>query len=390
MSHRGIRIFRCLFLKGGPILIGWVLMLPEFSGPTDAVHPQRPLMACARLADTATFPALRTWYVMGTVLTVWIPQVPPQRAREVSERIYRRIRDLDREMSLYRADSALWRLNRSAGQGPVRVSRDLWNVIARAIQISRDTRGDFDITVGPYMMLWGFFGGIPRRPTSEEIRSVRRRVGYPKIRLNRIHRTVELLEPGMVLDLGGIAKGYAVDEAVRILRDAGIRRALVHLGGEIYVLGPGPTPDCPWVIGIRHPRRPHDVWRYILLVNMAVSTSGDTERYLVIRGKRYPHILSPHTGQPVRHAVRSVTVVAPTATWADGLASALWVAGPRRGRAHLRRIHAPCAFVLWIVERMGQLHEVAAFIRHMPADQRCASVRVIQRTLSDTGRNVHR
>ena len=391
MKRRSTRTVHRFVSRGHPVwTMGWILILIGSFGPAGVANTRSSIAACVQHAETATFPARRTWYVMGTVLTVWIPRATPQRALAVSERIYRRIRQLDRQMSLYRADSALWQLNRHAGQGPVRVSRDLWNVIVRALQISRDTQGDFDVTIGPYMMLWGFLNGPPHRPTPEEIRTVRRRVGYEKVRVDRTHRTVELREPGMVLDLGGIAKGYAVDEAVRILRSAGIRRALVNLGGEIYGLGPGPTPDCPWMIGIRHPRRDHGVWRYIPLADAAVSTSGDTERYIVIHGKRYPHLLSPHTGQPVRHNVRSVTVVAPTATWADGLASALWVAGPERGRAHLQRAHIPCAFALWIVERAGQLHEVTAWTQHRGDDQRCANVRAIERTLSGNGGNVHR
>ncbi|GBC84209.1 FAD:protein FMN transferase [bacterium HR11] len=293
----------------------------------------------------------RTWVVMGTYLTVRVFHDDPAYAERVLDGVIGLVQDLDRRFTLYDPSSELWALNRRAGGPPVPVSEPLWDVLEQALAYSRETEGAFDVTVGPLVQLWGFLEGPRRVPSDEEIAQARTRVGYRKIELDPLRRTVRLATPGMVLDFGGIAKGYALDRAVERLRQAGLRHGLLNFGGEIYAMGASDGTDQPWTLAVRHPRRPDQAWQAFQVRDMAVSTSGDYERFFVVRGRRYGHILSPWTGRPVETDVVSVTVVTPSATEADALSTAFLVMGPERAQALVGPDR--CRYVLWI-RRQGR------------------------------------
>ena len=283
-----------------------------------------------------------------TIVLYWSDSAIATRAAEAA---FAKIHRLNAVLSDYDPQSELRRLGDTAsGGGAVHVSPDLWRVLSHAQALAECSDGAFDVTVGPVVRLWRRARRRGRLPPPELLDSARSLVGYRLIRLNREDRTVELLKTDMRLDLGGIAKGYAVDEALKVLKEFGISRALIDAGGDI-VLG-DPPPELPgWRVGVarlRHSSEPRglsprkalpqdkpggsqaDLPKVISLSNRAVATSGDTWQYVEIDGRRYSHIVDPRTGLGLTdHS--SVTVVARDGITADGLASAVSVLGPEDG-----------------------------------------------------------
>jgi thiamine biosynthesis lipoprotein len=251
-------------------------------------------------------------------------------ASRAAEAAFARIHQLNGILSDYDAESELRRLGHAAAEGKaVPVSEDLWRVLSEAQALSRRSGGAFDVTVGPVVRLWRRARRRHRLPSPDQLQRARELVGYQLIRLDPRRHAVELLKPGMQLDLGGIAKGYAVDEALAVLRKSGIRRALVDAGGDI-ALGDPPPGKPGWRIGIAPLEPDGPPSRFLWLSRTGIATSGDTWQYVEIGGRRYSHIVDPHTGLGLTdHS--SVTVVAPTGMLADGLASAVSVLGPQKG-----------------------------------------------------------
>jgi thiamine biosynthesis lipoprotein len=251
-----------------------------------------------------------------------------------AEAAYSRIEEIDALLSHYRPQSELSRLggesSRIAPTEPVAVSNDLWTVLVAADRISRASQGAFDVTVGPYVRLWKRSAYLRTLPTAARLAEARERVGYDKLVLDCRLRTVRLLAPGMRLDLGGIAKGYAVDQALAVLRDQGIASALVDGGGDIAVGEPPPGGDH-WRIGLAGGGR-RGPPQTLGLTARAVATSGADYRYVEIDGKRYSHIIDPATGLGLTHWL-TVSVVAADCMTADALASAVSVLGIERGLA---------------------------------------------------------
>jgi thiamine biosynthesis lipoprotein len=204
-------------------------------------------------------------------------------------------------------------------------------LVKTALDIARATDGAFDITVYPLVNLWGFFEKNPSLPSDCGIRALMPHVGWRKlvVRGGRITKT----DPAVRIDFGGIAKGYAVGEAVKTIRAAGIQSALVDAGGQIFAIGT--LNGLPWKVGIRDPRG-DGVFASLDVADLTVATSGDYERYFETNGVRYHHILDPKTGYPVK-GLRSVTVIAPDAAMGDGLSTAVFVLGKVRGLAFLEK-----------------------------------------------------
>ncbi len=250
-------------------------------------------------------------------------------ANRSAQAAYARTEALNAILSDYDPASEVSRLSAAAGTGKaVAVSDDLWRVLARAREISDASGGAFDITVRPVVRLWRR-ARRSHRFSPEQIQEALRLVDYRLVHLDPTHRTATLRKPGMQLDLGGIAKGYIIDEALKVLRQAGVRSALVDAGGDI-ALGDPPPGRPGWRIGIAslHPgRRPT---RYLWLSRVTVATSGDTRQYVLINGTRYSHIVDPRTGVGLTDHSQ-VTVVAPDGMTADALASAVSVLGPEKG-----------------------------------------------------------
>ena len=253
-------------------------------------------------------------------------------ADRAAEAVFRRVAELEDRMTDYDPRSELMQLcQRPAGE-PVPVSDDLFRVLAQAQRMAKKTEGAFDITAGPYIQLWRKARKNRLLPTPVEIADAARRVGWEKIRLSSRARTVTLAVNGMRLDLGGIAKGFAADEALALLRRTGIRRAMVAASGDI-ALGNPPPKRRGWGIGIASIDHPlHGFTDEVWLHNMGVSTSGDTEQYVEIDGQRYSHIVNPKTGLGLTERI-GVTILAPSGTLSDSLATAVSVMGEKKGLA---------------------------------------------------------
>lgn len=241
---------------------------------------------------------------------------------------------IDRLMSHYRSDSPLSRVNREAAFRPVPVERELFDLLSAAVGYTRASGGAFDITVGPLMKAWGFFRGEGRLPSQADVAAALRHVGAAHVLFDAASRTVAFDEPGVELDLGGVAKGYAVDRAAAVLHARGVAAALVSSGGStIYALG-APPGRAGWPVDIQDPLRAATIARTLRLKDRAVSMAGTSEKFFERDGVRYAHIMDPRSGWPVQ-GLLSVAVLAPTATAGDALDDGLFVLGPDRSRDYL-------------------------------------------------------
>ncbi len=258
-------------------------------------------------------------------------------ARRAADAAFVRIKQIDQMMSDYDPDSELSRLCRtSPAAAAVPVSDDLWRVLQLAVKKSDLTGGAFDVTVGPLVKLWRRARRTGKLPDPAAIEAARQAVGYKSIEFDSAHQAVRLTKPGMQLDLGGIAKGYAVDAALAAMKAQGITRALVAGSGDIGV-GDAP-PDRPvWRIGIAPLELDGPPSHYVLLHNAAISTSGDSRQHVEIGGQRYSHIIDPRTGVAVT-GYNSVSVIAPSCSWTDGLTSGCTVLGPKAALETIERI----------------------------------------------------
>ncbi len=274
-----------------------------------------------------------TEYLMGVDARIVVYAPDQSTAETACEAAFARIADLDTIMSDYRPASELMRLSEKAGGGPVPVSPDLFKILRYAQVVSKRSGGAFDVTVGPLVQLWRKARKTGTMPDPAAIDLARRLVGWRNLRLDEKSRTVTLALHGMRLDLGAIAKGYADDEAQIVLKKHGITRALVEMGGDIVVSGPPPGAEG-WTI--RVPNAGTDQGPVDLhFANCAVSTSGDTEQFVVIGGVRYSHVVDPHTGRALTNRVES-TVIAPDGLTADPLSTALTLLGPRDRKRMLK------------------------------------------------------
>ncbi|MBC7189064.1 FAD:protein FMN transferase [Candidatus Aerophobetes bacterium] len=240
------------------------------------------------------------------------------------EAAFERIREIELMMNHYNPDSQISLLNR---KGKLKVSPEVREVLLRSIYFSKVTQGAFDVTVGPLVRLWQKMGREGRLPTSEEIETALSLVGYEKIKIEK--EFIFLEKKGMLIDLGGIAKGYAVDEAIEVLKKRGVKNALVEAGGDLYCMGEGS--QGKWRIGVQHPRKMGRIVEVIGLKDKAVATSGDYYRFFFIKGERHSHIVNPGTGMTVQENPMSVSIIAPTCTDADALATGVFVLGPEKG-----------------------------------------------------------
>jgi thiamine biosynthesis lipoprotein len=269
-----------------------------------------------------------TEYHMGVDARLVVYAPDQQTAEDACTAAFARIAALDSMMSDYRRDSELIRLCARAGGPPVRVSPDLFLVLRRAQEVARESGGAFDVTVGPLIALWRKARKTAILSDPAALKRARRLVGWQKLRLDEGARTVRLTVRGMKLDLGGIAKGYAADEAQRVLKQHGITRALVQMGGDIVVSGPPPGTDG-WTIRVpnaSNDREPAD----LRFADRAISTSGDTEQFAMIGGRRYSHVVDPRTGVALTNRVQ-VTLTAPDGLTSDPLSTALCVLGGEHG-----------------------------------------------------------
>jgi thiamine biosynthesis lipoprotein len=257
---------------------------------------------------------------------------------------YRRI---DRNMSTYRADSEITMLNTEAAAHAVRISDELYTLIVASLDLSRASGGAFDISYESIGYLYDF--RAHQRPDSAAIEAALEQVDYRKILIDEAEHSVRFSMVGMRINLGGIAKGHAVEQGARILRAAGVQHALLNAGGDTRVIGD--RRGSPWIVGIRHPRLDDAFATRLPLIDEAISTSGDYERFFEEDGRRYHHILNPATGEPTETTL-SASVIGPDATLTDGLSTTVFVLGAEAGIALIEKYPGYEAIV---VEPSGQL-----------------------------------
>jgi thiamine biosynthesis lipoprotein len=276
----------------------------------------------------------QTEFVMGTICGV---NLYGSGSQKLYAAVFSRLREIDRAMNANTGagsgESEVGRINRAAGKEAVKVSGDLITVLERALRYAELSGGAFDPAVGPLVKLWGIGTETERIPEAGEIRAALALVNWRDILVNREAGTVLLRKPGMALDLGAIAKGYAADEAAVLIKNSGLRRGIVDLGGNILALGTRQGGQ-PWRIGIQAPDRERGDYLGVLLVeNKSVVTSGVYERYFESEGRRYHHILSTENGYPIDNGLLAVTVIADFSIDADGLSTSVFALGYEKGRA---------------------------------------------------------
>lgn len=307
------------------------------------------VVAIAGTGSTGQVPTLERFVFhephMGTEFHLVLYSSDAAAASRASRAAFDRVADLNRKLSDYDPESELMRLCAQGGGPPVEVSEDLFRVLERSLELSRASQGAFDPTIGPVGRLWRRARRDRKRPDPELMASAMKRVGYTKIELDAGRRTVRLLQDGMKLDLGGIAKGYAADEALKTLRSLGVNRALVAAAGDITAGDPPPDAEF-WRVAVaplRRPDLPEAPAPMLRLRHQSVSTSGDAEQSVEIDGVRYSHILDPRTGVGVIGR-SSATVIAPEGTTSDSLATALSVLGPDQGLALIEATPGAAAY----------------------------------------------
>ncbi len=273
---------------------------------------------------------------MGTLFTITLYASNQAAAQSAADAAFARVAVLNEMMTDYDPESELMRLCRQPAGQPVVVSADLFAVLREAIRIAKLTDGAFDPTIGPVVRQWRRARRTEILPTPVQLQDARSRVGWQKITLHESPNApaVSLATNNMQLDLGGIAKGYAADQALAVLREHGINRALVAASGDIAV-GDPPPGQRGWRVSIGTPFQREGQARTLLLRNAAVSTSGDSEQFVVINGIHYSHIVDPRTGLGLTNRCQ-VSVVAPRATLSDAFATAVSIVGAERGEKLIR------------------------------------------------------
>jgi len=268
--------------------------------------------------------------LMGTFANITAVAADSEAARACVEAAFAQLKRVDEVMSDYKADSQLSQVNRDAFNKPVNVDDDLFEVLRTAAEYSTRTAGAFDITVGPVVDLWRQAEEIKRLPTEVELARARSKVGFEKLILNRAEKTVRFAVEGMRLDLGGIAKGYAIDSAVEAMHKAGAISGLVDVGGDVRCFGPSSDSKESWLVGLQDPTVDGRLLLVLKLRDMAVATSGGYRRFAEIDGEKYSHIINPVAGSSADELI-SVSIIARTATAADALATAVSVMGREKG-----------------------------------------------------------
>lgn len=297
-------------------------------------------------------------YVMGTLATVRATAPDEAAALAALDAAWGALAQVDARMSTWRDDSDLSRVNAGAAAGPVPVPPDLARVVAAALRVADDSGGAFDPTVLPLLRAWGLHGGVPREPDPAELAAILAATGARYVQVDTLAGTIGFRRDGVALDLGGIAKGYALDAARAAMITAGAVAGVLDLGGNLLVFG-----HAVRQAGIVDPADPSRTVATVPVAEAAVATSGQYERYVEVDGRARGHILDPRSGLPVERR-GSVTVVATSGMLADALATAVFVLGVEAGEELVARHPGTgCIMVVpdraggWTVRRSGALAE---------------------------------
>lgn len=286
--------------------------------------------------------------IMGTAIAVELWSADRFAGQAAIDAVMAEMHRINEAMSPVKPTSELSLINREAGHRPVPVSPEMFTLLSRALEFSKLSGGAFDITYAGVGHLYDYRAGVC--PSDEQVAAAREAVGYQYLQLDPLERSVRFLRPGMRIDLGGFAKGHAVDNAAAILASRGVQHAIVSAGGDSRVIGD--RRGRPWTIGVRDPRQAGGVVALLPLEDVAVSTSGDYERFFERNGVRHHHLLDPRTGRSPR-GVHSVTIIGPDGLTTEGLSKTVFVLGVERGMALIEKLPGVDAVV---VDASGVLH----------------------------------
>jgi len=315
----------------------------------------------------AALPAPAEWYsreeaIMGTAVRVELWHDDATAARAAMSAVMDEMHRIDALMSPYKPESELSRINREAAQKPVVISREMFDLILHSIEFSKLSGGAFDITFSSVGYLYDYREHV--KPTDEQIAKALPGINYRHLQLDAKGRTIHYARPGVRIDLGGIAKGYAVDNCIAILKGRGITNAIVTAGGDSRLLGD--RRGRPWNVGIRDPRQRGEVAAVLPLADVAISTSGDYERYFEEDGVRHHHIINPRTGKSAT-GVRSVTIIGPDGITTEGLTKSVFVKGPKEGMRLIESLKGVDAIIIDAAGRMLYSPGLRDVVRADPA-----------------------
>lgn len=270
-------------------------------------------------------------FAMGTVVS---QKVYGENGQAAMDEAMKKIKELEALLTFTAPEGDIYKLNQNAGKGPVTLSPETIEIMKKALQIAELSQGAFDITIGPLVRSWGFVTGEERVPSQEELQKLLPLVNYKDLVIEG--NQASLKKPGQMVDLGGIAKGYAGDVAIQIYKKYGIKSGFINLGGNVVTLGSKPD-GSPWVVGIRDPRpdagaEGQQIVGTIKVTDKAVVTAGDEQRYFEKDGRRYHHILDPSTGYPAQSDLMSVTIISDSSFEADALDTAVFILGLEKGK----------------------------------------------------------
>jgi len=296
--------------------------------------------------------------IMGTAIRVELWSDDRANGEAAIAAVMREMHRIDAAMSPFKPDSELSRINREAAQVAVPISAELFGLLQRSLEFSRASDGAFDITFASVGNLYDYREGAA--PGDAELAAARAAIGYQNLKLDAQARTVRFARAGMRIDLGGFAKGYAVDNGAAILRRHGIAHGIVTAGGDSHIIGD--RRGRPWAIGIRDPRREGEVIAVLPLEDTALSTSGDYERFFESDGVRFHHIIDPKTGKSPSH-VRGVTVIAEDGLTTEALSKCVFVMGVAKG---LHFIESKPGVDAVVIDDMGVLHYTTGLLDDVP------------------------
>ncbi|MFR4996765.1 MAG: FAD:protein FMN transferase [Clostridium paraputrificum] len=285
------------------------------------------LIGCTNSNDDSK-PLSKTEYFMGTVVTVTLYD---NKSEKIIDKAFEEVKKIEQLVSINMEGTELDEVNNNAGIKPVKVSDDTYNIIKKGLEYSSLTNGSFDITIGPLVKLWSI--GLPEAkvPTIEEIKEKIQYINYNDVELNNSEKTVFLKKTGMIIDLGGIAKGYTADVIAQTLKDEGVEKAIIDLGGNIYALGEK-AENTLWRIGIQNPDQTRgEIVGSINVKDKSIVTSGIYERFIEQDGVKYHHILSPKSGYPYDNEIAGVTIISDKSIDGDALSTSVFSMGITKG-----------------------------------------------------------
>ncbi|WP_040192450.1 FAD:protein FMN transferase [Clostridium culturomicium] len=273
-------------------------------------------------------PTSKTALVLGTVCTITLYDSDDT---EIIDKAIARLSELEDILSINKTGTELDLVNDMSGIEPVKVSKDTLTVVKEGLKYSKLSNGTMDITVGPLVKLWGIGTEWAAVPTQEDIETAKSLINYEDVVIDEANSTIYLKKPGMKIDLGAIAKGYAADEVAKLLKDNSVKSAIVNLGGNIFVLG-NKVDGSDWKVGVQNPENDGDsTIGYVTVTDKSVVTSGIYERYFEEDGKKYHHILSPETGFPYENEILGVSILSDLSIDGDSLSTTLFALGVEEG-----------------------------------------------------------